>query len=304
MPDADPSLAPPRDEELREAEMAVRRLEDQAAQVGEQISRVEQISTPDRPAGKEGEPPPPSPQAGRLALLEFRQTELDRLSDQLQELHVQRREADERLRELRDREVRASSARQAREDELRKCVVVRLRSRDEQKTASHCRLAIEYAVPGATWAPAYTVRFKPDYSSAAMAMRAVVRQKTAENWDDVHLTLSTADPQSWTDLPTLASVRIGRRQSASVQVGWRPAPADTEVLFEDYDRAQVALGYGLKVAALDSSGAEADQRVIATARAGYVGGAAREEQELCMEFMEAEEPKSALGRTTQATAKR
>ena len=295
VPDADPSLAPPRDEELREAEMAVRRLEDQAAQVGEQISRVEQLSTPDRPAGKEGEPPPPSPQAGRLALLEFRQTELDRLSDQLQELHVQRREADERLRELRDREVRASSARQAREDELRKCVVVRLRSRDEQKTASHCRLAIEYAVPGATWAPAYTVRFEPDYSSAAMAMRAVVRQKTAENWDDVNLTLSTADPQSWTDLPALASVRIGRRQPASVQVGWRPAPADTEVLFEDYDRAQVALGDGLKLAALGISGAETDQRVIATARAGYVGGAAHEEEELCMEFMQAEEAEVGAG---------
>jgi hypothetical protein len=286
VPDADPSLAPPRDEELREAEMAVRRLEDQAAQVGEQISRVEQLSTPDRPAGKEGEPPPPSPQAGRLALLEFRQTELDRLSDQLQELHVQRREADERLRDLRDRELRASSARQAREDELRKSVVVRLRSPDEQKRPSHCRLAIEYAVPGATWAPAYTVRFEPDYSSAAMVMRAVVRQKTAENWDDVNLTLSTADPQSWTDLPALASVRIGRRQPASVQVGWRPAPADTEVLFEDYDRGQVASGDGLSHAEFGISGADTDQQAIA--HFDYVDGAARdEEDDLCIAAMEA-----------------
>ena len=37
--------------------------------------------------------------------------------------------------------------------------------------------------------------------------------------------LSTAEAQSWTELPELASIRIGRRQPSPPRVGWRPPPA-------------------------------------------------------------------------------
>ena len=68
------------------------------------------------------------------------------------------------------------------------------------------------------------------------------------------------------------------------------------MLFEDYDRAQVALGHGLKLPALGSSGGDLDKRVMATAPVGYVGGAARDaEDELCMDAMIAEETEAVAG---------
>ncbi|MEI6209928.1 MAG: DUF4139 domain-containing protein [Desulfuromonadales bacterium] len=46
----------------------------------------------------------------------------------------------------------------------------------------------------AAWEPSYDVRLSPDVSTAELTFRAMVRQQTGEDWDNIDLTLSTARP--------------------------------------------------------------------------------------------------------------
>ena len=64
----------------------------------------------------------------------------------------------------------------------------------------------------------------------------MVGQATGEDWSGVALTLSTASPQQWTELPELKSRRIGRRQPPPAKTGWRPPPVGADELYADYDR--------------------------------------------------------------------
>ena len=66
--------------------------------------------------------------------------------------------------------------------------------------------------------------------------RALIGQATGEDWRDVALTLSTASPQQWTELPELAALKIGRAQPAPAKTGWRPPPLGAGELYADYDR--------------------------------------------------------------------
>jgi hypothetical protein len=76
-----------------------------------------------------------------------------------------------------------------------------------------------------------------DCTSADLQMRAVVCQLTGEDWRGVSLRLSTAAPMSWTELPELGALRIGRAQPPpSSQRGFRPPPQGAASLFSDFDR--------------------------------------------------------------------
>jgi uncharacterized protein (TIGR02231 family) len=48
--------------------------------------------------------------------------------------------------------------------------------------------------PQASWEPAYDVRLANNAKTAELAFRAMVRQKTGEDWNNIDLTLSTARP--------------------------------------------------------------------------------------------------------------
>ncbi len=97
------------------------------------------------------------------------------------------------------------------------------------------KIKFNYMVPGACWAPSYMLHLDKDYSNAELALRAMVCQYTGEDWDNVNITLSTALPQSWTDLPELASLRIGRRQRPVKKSGYREAPVGAKELYSDFD---------------------------------------------------------------------
>ncbi len=238
VPELDPDLAPPRDEELLDARATVRQIEDELRYNQELSSRLLQLSAPPRPNGADGEPPPPAPAAARLALLELRQGELEGLAEA--HLGLQRRhlEARRQLQQLEDRFRRATSARQARKHELRKSIIVQLRGAEVPPAG--CRLVAEYLVPGVCWAPCYSIRFSPGYGSAELAVRAQICQATGEDWQNVTLVLSTAVPQRWTELPELHSLRIGRHQPVLPATGWREPPIGADSLLADYDRALAA----------------------------------------------------------------
>lgn len=57
-------------------------------------------------------------------------------------------------------------------------------------------LELSAVIPQAGWVPAYDVRLAPEAKSAELTFRALVHQRTGEDWTNVDLTLSTARPAS------------------------------------------------------------------------------------------------------------
>ncbi len=233
VPAPDSAPEPVAAEALMAARREEQRLRDDIARVERDLERLAELAMPIRPAGEQGKPPPPSPTASRLALLEFRSDRARELRDRRRAVRDQLRAATATREELEERDRRASSDREAKEHELRKSAIVRLRG----ERAASVRLTVEYLVPGARWAPSYSIRFDPDLKSADLAVRAVVCQRTGEDWQGVALALSTARLQRWSELPELRSIRIGRVQPPAPRTGWRPPPLGSQALYGDYDRS-------------------------------------------------------------------
>ncbi|HEU5058630.1 MAG TPA: DUF4139 domain-containing protein, partial [Kofleriaceae bacterium] len=235
VPAADASLPPADDAELEAATLEQTRRERVVAQIEKELARLDSLAVVDRPKGEDGKRPPASPVAARRALVRFRVERERALRDELQLARDELDKAERRREALLERERRASGARQAREHELRKAVIVSLRG--AEGGASRSRLVLEYNVPGACWAPVYTVKLDEGMTGAALAARAVVAQNTGEDWTAVAMTLSTAEATAWTELPELASMRIGRAQPQAPKLGWRPPPSGVDELYRDWDRA-------------------------------------------------------------------
>lgn len=203
-------------------------------QLASEIEALEAVPVPIRPDGKEGSPPPPSPIVARQKL----EAEIDlaiaaRLAEIRSLRDAQRKLADD-LREAEEKRARASKALEVRPDELAKSVHVRIHGEGEMPLGMS--LLLDYDVPGARWAPAYQIRMSRDCTTADIVMRALVCQRSGEDWTSVALTLSTAEPLSWTELPELSSLRIGKVQPPPPRRAPRPAPVGAGALFSDYDR--------------------------------------------------------------------
>lgn len=227
---------PPADESLRAARAEVRRLEDAIALNENEIGVLNQLHIPDRPAGEPGKAPPPSPISARLALANFSDEQIRARIQEKRETQEKLRTAREHLEDLQQQHLRASTAREVRPNELRKTVVVRLSYEGTPPTNLVLQLVVEYFVPGARWTPTYVCRLNSAESTATIAVRALICQRTGEDWSGVRLELSTAEPMAWCALPELASLRIGRAQPVARKSGWRRPPIGAEILFEDFDR--------------------------------------------------------------------
>jgi hypothetical protein len=228
---AAPELEPAIDEELEQARLELTRREAAVQQLRTEQKRLEGLSPTGRPEPEEGQPPADSPTEARIALLDFRAAQVRRVVTALAEAEEAARQASEQVRGLKERRRRASSARAAREHELRKSVRVRL---EGGGAGANARLVVRYVVPGAQWTPAYALRLDERLGSARVEARALVRQLSGEDWRGVALTLSTASAQAWTELPELRSLRIGRRQPPPSRA-WRPPPVGAELLYADHD---------------------------------------------------------------------
>ena len=95
-------------------------------------------------------------------------------------------------------------------------------------------LEIEYFVEAARWVPSYRLDLAD--GQAALRLDAMIAQATGEDWTDVTVGLGTADLERETELPALASWRIGAAGPAE-RPAYRPLPDDLESLFAGYDYA-------------------------------------------------------------------
>lgn len=234
VPDPDPSLRPPDDAERDAARQALSEANAELADLMKQRKQIDKLDPIARPPRAEGEPPGPSPTEARLALITFfgeRMATLDsQIADQTERVDQLKR----RVQKLEEAAHLATSARQAREHELRKTAVVRLTG--DRTTADAVQVKLQYFVPGARWAPSYAVRLSDGLDQAEVVVRAMVAQRSGEDWANAQVCLSTASAQRWTELPEMKAVRIGRRQPAPAP-RWRPPPAGADELYADYDGA-------------------------------------------------------------------
>jgi len=78
----------------------------------------------------------------------------------------------------------------------------------EVSRAGTLALDLSAVTPQAGWVPSYDVRLAADGTTAGLTFRALVRQQTGEEWQDVDLTLSTARPSAGGAPPELYPWRI------------------------------------------------------------------------------------------------
>jgi hypothetical protein len=174
-----------------------------------------------RATSEKGKTPIASPIDARLALLDFSDKHHHSLYDEHHAVQEKIEVAQRRLEELEVAEQRASMVGNADRQELYKCVVIQVQG----SVGKDSKVEVQYFVPGACWAPAYGLRIREDLKSAELTMRAMVGQRSGEDWTGVKVTLSTAELQRWAEVPELKSKRR------------RPPPAGSEELYRDYDNS-------------------------------------------------------------------
>ncbi len=232
-PNADDETRAPSDEALDAARTAVEKAEALVRRLQMRKTRLEKVQVAARPEPEVGHAPIDAPRACRFELVELREQVLAEVDTELFAATDALEAAQDRLTKIEDARRRATTEREARPHELRKTVVLTFAEGSTSKTA---RVFVEYRVPGARWAPSYVLRLDRTLTEAELAVSALVRQNTGEDWSNVRLRLSTAAWQQWVELPKLESLRVGRAQPRR-EVCWRPAPTGTGALFADFDRA-------------------------------------------------------------------
>ena len=78
----------------------------------------------------------------------------------------------------------------------------------EAKTATVLKLRLSYQLPSVSWRPIYDARLDTASNKVALTQFGEVRQATGEDWNDVALTLSTAQPARGAEPPPLATAWV------------------------------------------------------------------------------------------------
>jgi uncharacterized protein (TIGR02231 family) len=165
-------------------------------------------------------------------------------------------------------EARLNELRGSKRGRATKSVTVRVNT----SAAGRLDLTLSYAVPGASWTPAYDARITTADRAVELGYFGVVRQNTGEDWRDVALTLSTARPSlgggpapltSWTlDVftPRLPVVFGERRESGAVSAS---ADALNQVSFAMKAAAPAERAAEVAQATVETSATSATFRIAA-----------------------------------------
>lgn len=112
------------------------------------------------------------------------------------------------------------------------------------------RLELEYLVANAGWRPMYDLRTAANATSVELSYRAQVWQQSGEDWNDVELALSTAQPRRGAQGPDPEPIwlRINERDA------WRVGSADSSLRGLGYAEQDAADAAPRPFAQVDSQG--------------------------------------------------
>ena len=117
--------------------------------------------------------------------------------DQITELDKQIKKIDQDLQSLR------TGQKQTRE----------VRLPIEVSKAGYLTVSVDYQLHGISWAPIYDARLDTASGAMELVQYGVVRQQTGEDWKDINLTLSTAQPSRGATAPHLSPMWLDIRQA-------------------------------------------------------------------------------------------
>lgn len=143
---------------------------------------------------------PPLSQEAFVDLMSFTEERLLKAM-QTRRQHVE--EKDELLARRKVLEQRRQQVGKAAKNETRR-VVVTLRASQPATVSS----VLSYVVPGVEWQPVYDARYDSANGKLTLNYFAQVSQNTSEDWSDVALSLSTAQPVTGVILPQLEPWRV------------------------------------------------------------------------------------------------
>ena len=90
----------------------------------------------------------------------------------------------------------------------------------EAKTEASATFKLTYIVPNSKWTPTYDLRVKNLTDPLSMQMKASVSQASGEDWKDVKLTLSTANPTENGSKPTIKTWFLQPIQPKEIPVAY------------------------------------------------------------------------------------
>ncbi|HLH49294.1 MAG TPA: mucoidy inhibitor MuiA family protein [Roseiarcus sp.] len=153
---------------------------------------------------------------------------LFKLGDDLRPAEAQAHALDEEIKALEAQRQRPSPA-----TAPRRAANVALNAASQ----THATITLSYRIAGANWVPAYDAALDTSAKSVALARRALLSQRTGEDWSNVALTLSTARVARSADAPDVRPIKIDfwqppvytplesqRTLSAAPQSAQAPAP--------------------------------------------------------------------------------
>ena len=122
-------------------------------------------------------------------------------------------------------------------------------------------IALDYVVNGASWHAEYDLRASATKEDAELSYFGVVNQRTGEDWNDVQLFLSTADPNIAIIPPALRVWNVGMRRPVvalspknKAEIQFRPQmqKGAMNAIWEDYMRDEDGLSFELKAQAMQA----------------------------------------------------
>jgi uncharacterized protein (TIGR02231 family) len=215
------------EDELTTLQRQDRSLQDQLAVLDQQRALLAKIETATT------QPPPADATAPRPAFDEWQKL-LSFSADNAARLATQRQSLDEQ-RETLGLKVAATQARlnELRSQHTARRAVKTVTVRFAAAQAGALDVTLAYALPGASWTPAYDARLRTEQRVVELTCFGVVRNATGEDWTDVALTLSTARPNLGGGAPELSPWIVDVLRAIA-----RPAAAASSVR----ERADIAGG--------------------------------------------------------------
>ena len=129
---------------------------------------------------------------------------------------------------------------------------------------------VEYMLPGAWWTPVYLVRGDIEKKKAAVSYGAMVGQKTGEDWTDVKLALSTAQPSAGAKAPKVEPWWVGINQPMLMAARDGGAPATVMMEMKQAKSRQPAAPAEAAADLAEDQTVEAKQAVAAVQASGTV----------------------------------
>lgn len=171
-------------------------------------------------------------ESAKVSAAELRQA-VDYFGEQFQEIETQRLEINEELEELNERlnEINQMIG-EINRGQQRTSGVIKMAIQSD--TRQELTLNISYFVPSASWSPSYDARVANIDEPLDLRYKANIAQNTGVDWNNVNLTISSAQPRRSATIPSINPVYLKFYQLK------RRTNLNTELQMESMDEFKIA----------------------------------------------------------------